>query len=41
MKTHYLLRLLVTPTQRFSQAQAARELLLKLEQERGVDQGKA
>ena len=32
--------LLVTPTQRFSQAQAARELLLKLEQERGVDQGK-
>jgi cell division transport system permease protein len=32
--------LLVTPTQRFSQAQAAQELLLKLEQERGVDQGK-
>jgi cell division transport system permease protein len=32
--------LLVTPTQRFSQAQAARELLLKLEQERAVDQGK-
>ena len=32
--------LLVTPTKRFSQVQAARELLLKLEQERGVDQGK-
>ncbi|MFT6917409.1 MAG: cell division transport system permease protein [Cognaticolwellia sp.] len=32
--------LLVTPTQRFSQAQAAHELLLKLEQERAVDQGK-
>lgn len=32
--------LLVTPTKRFSQAQAARELLLKLEQERTVDQGK-
>ncbi|WP_077284391.1 permease-like cell division protein FtsX [Cognaticolwellia aestuarii] len=32
--------LLVTPSKRFSQVQAARELLLKLEQERGVDQGK-
>ncbi|MGB1263970.1 MAG: permease-like cell division protein FtsX [Cognaticolwellia sp.] len=32
--------LLVTPTKRFSQAQAARELLLKLEKERGVEQGK-
>jgi len=32
--------LLVTPTKRFSQVQAARELLLKLEQERGVEQGK-
>jgi cell division transport system permease protein len=32
--------LLVTPTKRFSQAQAARELLLKLEKERAVDQGK-
>tara|TARA_R110000737_G_scaffold8048_3_gene23508 strand:- start:1547 stop:2521 length:975 start_codon:yes stop_codon:yes gene_type:complete len=32
--------LLVTPAKRFSQVQAARELLLKLEQERGVDQGK-
>jgi cell division transport system permease protein len=32
--------LLVTPTKRFSQAQGARELLLKLEKERAVDQGK-
>ena len=32
--------LLVTPAKRFSQVQAARELLLKLEQERGVEQGK-
>lgn len=32
--------LLVTPTKRFSQVEAARELLLKLEQERGVEQGK-
>ena len=32
--------LLVTPSKRFSQVQAARELLLKLEHERGVDQGK-
>jgi len=32
--------LLVTPAKRFSQVQAARELLLKLEQERAVDQGK-
>jgi len=31
---------LVTPTQRFSQVQAARELLIKLEKEREVDQGK-
>jgi len=32
--------LIVTPTQRFSQASAAKELLTKLEQEREVDQGK-
>lgn len=32
--------LLVTPTHRSSQAQAARELLLKLEKEREVEQGK-
>lgn len=31
---------LVTPTKRFSQAQAARELLVKLEKEREVEQGK-
>ncbi|SEL32476.1 cell division protein FtsX [Colwellia chukchiensis] len=32
--------ILVTPNQRFSQTQAAHELLLKLEQERNVEQGK-